>query len=819
MAFTAKPSFSCVLRILVDIGASAAVLAVAFGWLPVVASAAEVDFGRDILPLMAGRCFRCHGPDEASREADLRLDVSDGATGELPSGTRAVVPGDLEQSELWQRVTSTDPDFRMPPVEAGAALDERDLAKLRTWIESGADYTRHWSFTAPRPSPLPSQLSRPTWPVNRIDRWVLAKLDEHALGPNDVADRATLIRRVSLDLTGLPPAPAEVEAFLLDRTPVAYERLVDRLLASPAFGERWARIWLDLARYADSAGYAQDPPRMIYRYRDWVISALNANLPFDQFTIEQLAGDLLPEATTEQLLATAFHRNTMTNSEGGTDDEEFRTAAVVDRVNSTMQIWMGLTMGCAQCHSHKYDPITQEEYFQFYAVFNNTEDADRGDESPTLEELTPAQRQELAQLEQQQTQLQTQRGALAEQIEQAPAADLESRRKDLDQQIAKIQEQRRGIQGVTTPILRELPPDRRRKTYVQIRGNFLKRGPQVEPGVPAAFPSLPVGVKADRLSVARWLIDPQNPLTARVTVNRLWEHLFGIGLVETSEDFGLQGEPPSHPELLDDLALELINGGWDVKQLLRLIVTSATYRQSSVDSDVKRQADPRNRWLSRGPSYRLSAEMLRDQALAVAGLLSRKLGGPSVQPPRPSLGLRAAFGASTDWQPSDGEDRFRRGLYTSWRRTTPYPSMTTFDAPSREVCTIRRIRTNTPLQAFVTLNDPVFVEAAQGLARRAVRESQVKTAADGSETAAPESVIRHAFRLCLMREPTEAEFDRLGQLHHTALARFRSAPDAARQLAYEPLGPCELDCDPAELAALTLVANVLLNLDETLTKK
>jgi hypothetical protein len=732
---------------------------------------------------------------------------------ELGSGARAIVPGRVGDSELWRRVTHEDDEQRMPPATTGDPLDAQQLATPRRWIESGATYARHWSFEPPRRVRPPAPTAHAQWAADPLDRWVLTAMQAHDLAPNPAADRATLLRRVTLDLTGLPPSPEEVDAFLADSSPTAYERAVDRLLASPAYGERWARVWLDLARFADSAGYAQDPPRTIWRYRDWVINAWNAGMPLDQFTIEQLAGDLLPNPTHDQLLATAFHRNTMTNSEGGTDDEEFRTAAVVDRVNTTMQVWMGLTMGCAQCHSHKYDPISQDEYFRFYAVFNNTADADRGDESPLLTEFTPEQRQQIDELDARLAMLTEQSRGLSQlaagtEPGETPAPEATEKLAALKQQIETLQAERAKIKGVETPILRELPAGERRTTYVQIRGNFLNRGAQVEPGLPAAFPAWTGSDPIDRLAVARWLVGSANPLTARVAVNRLWEQLFGAGLVVTSEDFGTQGEAPTHPELLDTLALDYVRLGWDTKEMLRRIVTSSTYRQSSAATDVHRDRDPLNRWLARGPSHRLPAEMVRDQSLAIAGLLSRKLHGPSVRPPRPALGLNSAFGGSTDWDPSPGEDRFRRGLYTEWRRTTPYPSFTTFDAPSREVCTIRRIATNTPLQAFVTLNDPAFVEAAQALAQRMWR----------SAPASAEQQIVSGFRWCLARQPTSQERERLVQLYQEARQHYARDPAAARTLAPRPKGSDDEAGDMVDLAAATVVANVLLNLDETLTK-
>ncbi|MCH8047870.1 MAG: PSD1 domain-containing protein [Planctomycetes bacterium] len=755
----------------------------------------KIDFNRQIRSLLAENCFKCHGPDAKKVEGGLRLHEREPALAELDSGEFAIVAGKPDASALVARINSPDPDERMPPPKSGGKLSAADKQLLRRWIEQGATYARHWSFVPPQRETPPEKLSNPAWVRNPIDRFVMARLDAEKLKPSAQADRYAIVRRVSLDLTGLPPTIQQVDAFVADKSPQAYEKVVDRLLQSPAFGERWARVWLDLARYADSAGYAQDPARTIWRYRDWVIQAINSNMTFDRFTIEQLAGDMLSGATEDQILATAFHRNTMTNSEGGTSDEEFRNAAIIDRVNTTMQVWMGLTMGCAQCHSHKYDPITQEEFFRFFAILNNTEDADRGNEAPLLTTLSMQQRKQQARIE-----------VEISKLEKAPAA---KNKKPNDKQIAALKKQLAAIKGVTTPIMRELPAGRRRKTRIQLRGNFLVTDKEVTAGVPAAFHPLPEGSKPNRLGLAKWLVDKNNPLTARVLVNRHWEQLFGIGIVETSEDFGTQGEPPSHPALLDFLAADLMQQGWDTKKLLKTIVTSATYRQSSAVTPELVERDPQNRLLARGPRFRLPAEMIRDQALAIGGLLSDKRYGPSVRPPRPVLGLRAAFGGSTDWKTSGGEDKYRRGLYTSWRRTTPYPSLTTFDAPSREVCTIRRIRTNTPLQALVTLNDPVYVEAAQALARRMM--------AEGGKTI--DAHIVYGFRLCLARAPTGAERASLTRLYEKALARYAKDEPNAKLIATVPLGPAPKGVDIKQLAAWTVVGNVLLNLDEVIAKR
>lgn len=938
--------------------------------LTIIVEAEEVNFARDVRPILSGRCFKCHGPDDQTREAGLRLDQSEASRQKLESGKRAIVPGDLEASEFIARMTTSDDFTRMPPPDQGPPLTTDEIEILKRWVRSGANYDQHWSFVAPTLPSLPA-VSDPSWCRNGIDHFILKRLDEEGLKPAPQADRRILIRRVSLDLTGLPPSPQEIEAFLQDTSENAYEHLVDRLLASPAYGERWARIWLDLARYADSAGYADDPPRTIWKYRDWVIDAMNSDLPIDQFTIEQIAGDLLPDPTNEQLIATAFHRNTMTNSEGGTDDEEFRSAAIVDRVNTSLQVWMGLTMACAQCHTHKYDPITQEEYFNVYAILNQTEDADRRDESPLLEFWTPeltAQKEQLtAKVQSLQDELsallaredvqreklslpagpvqaqfvridlpgkneflslaevqvfsgeqELARGKDARQSttayegpaslavdgntnghffdakstthteqemgpwwevdlgmphridrlslwnrndspgvgqrlngfrvvlldaarkpvwarkgiaagehetkvhvpkdsqeitteEKAAIADYlgqtNSAVEELKKQITATEKQLQNVKPLTVPIMRELPGEKQRDTHIQVRGNFLDLGPQVTAGVLREFHPAPAE-NPNRYDFARWLVDSNNPLTARVFANRYWEVLFGVGLVETSEDFGLQGELPSHPELLDWLAIQLMEQGWQRKAMLKLIVMSATYRQTSVLTPELAALDPKNRLLARGPRFRLSAEMIRDQALAVSGLLSRKMKGPSVNPPRPNLGLRAAFGGSTDWTTSEGEDKYRRGIYTTWRRSLPYPSMDAFDAPSREVCTVRRIRTNTPLQALVTLNDPVYVESAQALAGRILNE--------GGESL--DQRLSFGFALCTAREPSMEELEVLRETYQALTETYAAQPAEAAMLPVIGLKK-GLEVSVGEQAAWTVFSNVLLNLDETLTRR
>jgi hypothetical protein len=1143
--------------------------------MPALLTAAErpLSFAHDIRPILSNSCFKCHGPDEAERKGGpkgsggLRLDTEEGARANL-GGRTAVIPGHADDSELMVRILATEEDEVMPPPKSGSPLTPAEAKLLEDWINGGAKFSKHWSYEPP------AAVEPPHPDIHPIDAFVRDRLEKEGLQPQPEADRATLARRLSFDLTGLPPSPEEVDAFVSDAGPDAYGRLVDRLLASPAYGEHWGRHWLDLARYADSAGYADDPSRPIWAFRDYVIRSFNANKPFDQFTVEQIAGDLLPEPTDEQLVATAFHRNTMTNSEGGTNDEEFRSAAVVDRVNTTMAVWMGTSMACAQCHTHKYDPITQTEYFRMYAFLNNTADADLRDEAPLLSVFTEeqkAQRQKLeagiAEVEarfksptpalqaaadqwaggyplplewlpltpsaltsqaglamareadgtvavattaekdryviefdapaartlsalrlealpheslpnqgpghaagnfvitgikaevkppdhakapqvrfvrielagkdkllqlaevqvfsngvnvapqgtasQKSTfadaaatrandgntaggydqgsvahtalgsedpwwevdlksdhpvsrivvwnrseaaerlagfrvvALDAQRqpvweksgnpaaaetpfgldgsreirfaGASADYVQpdfdesrvvsgspapakprgsqagwaiggahgrahslvlategtvelpagsklvvtieqQSPFAShtlgrfrlsatadpaaarltaipaelagllaLPASQRDAAQRatltdyflreitpemaaartaLAEFKQQLAALQPGTVPIFRELPEGKRRKTHLQIRGNYLNHGDEVTEGVPMAIFPLPEGGPRNRLTLARWLVDPANPLTARVIANRFWESLFGIGIVRTSEEFGAQGDAPSHPELLDWLALDLVRGSWDIKRFIRLIVTSGTYRQSSKLHPGAAERDPDNRLLARGPRVRLTAEMVRDQALATSGLLSPVMFGPSVRPVRPALGLSAAFGGGLDWQTSSGGDQYRRALYTEWRRTSPYPSMSTFDAPSREVCTLRRDRSNTPLQALVLLNDPVYVEAAQALARRLT-----------AKAAPPEEVIREGFRRVLSRVPSDTELKRLLDLRQDLLADYRKDPKKASDMATVPIGPLPAGADPAELAAWTAVAGVLLNLDETLLKR
>jgi hypothetical protein len=831
----------------------------------VFAQAPQPDFTRDIRPILTGKCFQCHGPDDKVRKAGLRLDTRDGATKKLESGNAAITPGEI-------RITSNDSAHVMPPAKVGKKLTSEEILALSRWINAGAPYPQHWAYVKPV-RPMTPETKDTTWPITPVDRFILARLEKEGLKPNGLADAYTIIRRLSIDLTGLPPTIQEADNFAKEfaaKPQAAYEALVDCLLAKKSYGERWASLWLDLARYADSQGFANDPDRTIWRYRDWVIEALNDNLPYDKFTIQQLAGDMLPNPSNSQLIATGFHRNTLTNTEGGTNPEEFRSAAVVDRVNTTFQVWLGTTIACAQCHNHKYDPFSQKEFFQVYAILNNCDDANGGNDAPTITVATVGQDEQYAKLSKQLAEVKKEYDDETKKVDARQAdwekafqftnpgtedrigsvillalrahswlvtakalqslpkdvADIARKaskdRKPPEQQ--KLTAHHRGLHeswkkldnelkfveslvkniSTSAPILKE---GKGREARIQLRGNFLDLGDKVEAGLPAALPRAKDGM-INRLTLARWIVSEDNPLTARVAVNRVWEELFGTGIVETSEDFGTQGDLPSHPELLDWLATEYIRLKWDSKALIKLIVSSAAYRQSSSLNEDLAKRDPFNRLIARGPRVRATAESVRDQALFASGLLSTKMFGPPVQPPRPSFGLNAAFGGSTDWQPSPGEDKYRRALYTKVRRNSPYPSLTTFDAPERTYCNIRRIRTNTPLQALVTLNDPVYVEAAQAMARRVMKE-------DGDTSAR----MRYAFRLVLTRPPTETEAKRLVVLFENAREKYLKDANAASAMATKPLGDLPKGVNAVDAAAWTVVGNVLLNLDETLAKR
>ena len=751
---------------------------------PAIAAEA-VDFDRDIRPILAEKCFACHGPDDDARQAELRLDNRDGALAAFADGRQAIAPGNADASVLLERVSSHDDEIRMPPADAGERLTDAEIENLRIWIEAGAPWEEHWSWRPLNRSPPPA-VQHADWVRNPIDAYVLARLEEANIEPSPRADRTTLIKRLSYDLIGLPPTPDEADAFLADESATAYESLVNRLLAAPHFGERWGRHWLDKARFADTNGYESDTTRTIWPFRDWVIDAINRDLPFDQFTIEQIAGDLLPASTTDQVLATAFHRNTMTNFEGGTDDEEFRFAAVVDRVNTTMQVWMGITAGCAQCHDHKYDPFTQQNYYELFAYFNQSQDADAKDNPPLMATPTAWDQARREGIESEIARL--------EQIPTTSPTELQAARAQLAE-----------FKLTMTPIMRDLPPDEQRQTHIHARGDFRAKTEQVAPDVPELFHSLPSGAAPNRLSLARWLVDRNNPLTPRVTVNHIWRHLFGAGIVRTVNDFGTRGERPQHPGMLDYLADRFVWGGWSRKELIRHIVLSATYQQSSRHRAELVDIDPTNTLLYRQNRFRVEAEIVRDVHLAASGLLSEKIGGPSVYPPIPPGITTISYNEGFNWDTSAGEDKYRRGMYTFFKRTAPHPNLTTFDCPESSVACLMRNRSNTPLGALITLNNVVFIEAAQALAQRVL-----SAPADDDR-----QKLILAFRLCLTRTPEAEEMDRLVELLESSRTWYQERPEDAT----ERVGAFGVDGLAAgETAAWISVARVIMNLDEFITR-
>lgn len=886
----------------------------------------KIDFSAQVKPILNKRCISCHGG--VKQNGGFSVLFREEALDTLESGKLAVIPGDPDHSEMIRRINEKDPEARMPYKEEPLSKDE--IRILTKWVEEGAEWGEHWAYNPLQPVIVPksnrvlSGFGGPSeeWAKNDIDYFILRKLEEKGLKPSGEADRATLIRRVYLDLIGLPPTLEQAVEFINDKSEDAYEKVVDQLLASPRYGEKWASWWLDLARYADTKGYEADRSRTIWQYRDYVIRSFNEDKPFDQFTIEQLAGDLLPNPSDVQLIATGFHRNTMNNEEGGTDDEEFRVAAVIDRTNTTWEVWQGTTMGCVQCHSHPYDPIRHEEYYKSLAYFNNTRDEDVADEHPVLRLYEGGDQKKLEAItawvlrqagEDKAFEVkrflktlepkyhahdfdQFENGALSGykwlHIRPGGSArikgiDLENKtqlyinylmhetggsfeiRKDHPggEVIARVNlkkskefriidiplkpsagthdlyfifqnprlEKDRGVCAIEwfsfqedlpgnksnqlaavrksfiellqadvekTPVLIENTSIQERETRIFERGNWLVKGDVVTPDVPRAFNTASLQVPPDRLGFARWLMSKENPLTARTLVNRFWEQIFGYGIVETLEDFGSQGIPPTHPQLLDWLALRWMNDHqWSMKKILKDIVMSATYRQESRVTEDALEKDQRNEWLSRGVRVRLSAEQIRDQALAVSGLLSEKMYGKGVMPFQPE-GIWNSVYNGESWKQSEGEDQYRRGVYTFIKRTSPYPSMIMFDGSSREVCLGRRIRTNTPLQALVTLNDPVYVEAARALASRMVEY----------DPASFMESIRYGYRSLTFKEIPDEKLAILLTLYHDAFEVYKSDTVAAHAITNEKNGT-------ARLAAMTVVSNALLNLDEVITKE
>jgi len=760
------------------------VVLVAFG-LRCQALAAEpgsVDFARQVLPLFADRCFACHGPDENTREADLRLDLR-ASVFDRDADSPLIVRGKSSESPLFERISSHDPDIQMPPPSATRQLTPNEIDLIRHWIDQGADWQEHWAFIPPvRPAVPP--VSDSEWSRNGIDRFVLSRLDRESLQPSSEANDETLIRRVTLALTGLPPTPEEIDHFLEDQSPDSYEKLVDRLLASHRYGEHMAMPWLDAARYADTDGYQNDRIRYMWAWRDWLIQALNDGKPFDEFTIEQLAGDMLPNATLRQQIATGFCRNHRINSEGGSIPDEWIVEYVVDRVDTLGTVWMGLTLGCARCHDHKYDPVSQRGYYRMFAYFNNVAEwglgPNNGNSPPFIK--VPNDWPLLTETKD-------------VKIEPAPYELVTS-------QVSVVRPKPGGKE--TVMVMAELPEPR--TTWLLRRGqyNLPDKSEALTPGLPDSL-NVSRAAPQNRKELAEWLVSPENPLTARVIVNRHWQHFFGTGLVKTSENFGIQGEPPSHPELLDWLALEFVRSGWDVKQLQRLIVASSTYRQNSMITPEQSERDPENRLLARGPRFRFSAHMIRDQALAVSGLLQERIGGPSVKPYAPP-GIWKSI-SNNKYVQDHGPSLYRRSLYTYWRRTVPPPTMATFNAAEREVCLVRKDRTNTPLQALTLMNNVAFVEAARFLAERIMRETDADSA----------SQIEHGFRIVTGRLPRTSESEPLQAAYDEFLNYFETSPREAPKLLAIGEAQRDKNLPAAEHAALTMLANILLNLDEAIT--
>jgi ubiquinone/menaquinone biosynthesis C-methylase UbiE len=807
----------------------------------------KLSYSRDIRPILAESCFTCHGADAGQRKADLRLDIRTSAVKE------AIFPGKAAESPLAQRVASNDPGERMPPPESHKpSLSPAAVAKLRRWIDEGAKYETHWAYIPPVRPPVPQMPEKypANWARNPIDHFVAAGHAAHDLKPSPDADPRTLLRRLQLDLTGLPPAVEESDAFAADPSTTAYERSVDRLFSAPQFGERMAMYWLDVVRYADSGGYHSDNERDVWLFRDYVIRAFNDNRPFDQFTTEQLAGDLLPGSNREQKIASGYNRLLQTTEEGGAQAKEYTAKYAADRVRNTASAWLGSTMGCAQCHDHKYDPFTTKDFYSFGAFFADVREApiQRQEQTPmptpeqaarliNLNGQIAAAEKELAALKpgvvqsreawEKSLKAAPPKPPLPKKVAVALAVDVAKRSKKQKQ---IIDDHYRGILDRNVPAAKKVDDLKREKARLQAeipttlitqavppremrilpRGNWQDdSGPIVAPAIPEFLGKIQVqGRRPTRLDLAHWLVARDNPLVARVLVNRLWKILFGQGLARTCDDLGTQGALPTHPELLDWLAVELIESGWNVKHVMRLMVTSRTYQQSSRGNPDLERLDPANAWLARQGRFRLDAEMVRDNALFISGLLSPRIGGPSVKPYQPAGYWDFLNFPKRQWQDDHGENQYRRGLYTFWQRTFLHPSLLAFDASTREECTVDRPRSNTPLQALALLNDPTYVEASKVFAARIMREG-------GSLEA---TRLRYAYRRAIQRDPTTEEANLLLQLYRQHLAQYQAAPAAAAALLKVGDAKPPQGMQPAELAAWTSVARVVLNLHETITR-
>lgn len=737
----------------------------------------RIDFNYDVKPILSDKCFACHGPDVKKRQADFHLDTEEGAFKALKSDTHhyAIVKGRPDESYLVKRIYSDDPLFQMPPPESNLVLTDHEKEVLRKWIEQGAEYKKHWAFIPPVMTAIPKADSE--WPSNPIDHFILAKLNEKNLKPSPEADKERLIRRVSFDLTGLPPTLEQVDAFLKDEAPDAYAKVVDQLLASSAYGERWANYWLDVSRYGDSHGYQDDLPRVMWPWRDWVIHAFNKNLPYDQFVTWQLAGDLLPQANREQILATGFNRNHKITQEGGAIPEEYRTEYVVDRTNTFGKAFLGISVECSRCHDHKYDPISQKDFYSMYAFFNQA-----GEKGLINYGELPKPRIEIAQ-------------------------------DDLDGILNFIN--KKTIKPKDTIRVMVMRDDQPRKTFVLERGVY-DAPTTVEVPFSAPEAIMPYDTSRfgnDRLGLSKWLFDAENPLTSRVIVNRLWQEIFGRGIVSTSDDFGNQGALPSHPELLDYLAVDFREKGWDIKYILKLMVTSSTYKQSSASNEKIRKIDPDNLYLSHSSRYRLNSEMIRDNVLASSGLLQPELGGPSVKPYQPE-GLWEAIAVGikgrgeSEYIADKGEKLYRRSLYTYWRKTIPPPSMLIFDSPMKEFCEVKRVRTSTPLQALNMLNDPQLLEASRVLGSKLVEDESLPL----------EDKIALAFRKITCRRAEDEEISILTKAYEEEYARYKNDPEEARKFLRVGAYPQNDTLDPLPCAAMMHVVSMIYNLDEAMSK-
>lgn len=746
-------------------------------------SSSELDLGSDeqlsynfhIRPILSDKCFACHGPDANKREAGLRLDLADAAFAALKEnpGKFAIVPSDLEKSEVYHRIISQDPNTQMPPPESNLALTQEEIELIKRWIKEGAQYEPHWAFVPPKKAPLP-KVKDEDWPKNEIDYFTLAKMSQKGLKPNETATKAELLKRISLDITGLPPTPEMMAQFEKDESPDAYSRMVDQLLDKPAFGEKMAVLWMDIARYSDSYGYQDDNVRTQWPYRDWVIHAFNNNLPYDQFLTWQLAGDMLPNATKEQILATAFNRNHKYTEEGGVIPEEYRIEYVLDKTNTFSKGILGITMECAQCHDHKYDPISQQNYYELFAFFNNTpEKGYEGDVSQSKPAKTPI---------------------------------LWIERNDIDQLLTFINHP--DTSKLMVSVMEEL--DTVRTTYILARGVYDAPTVPVKPNTPESILDFGENFPKNRLGLAKWTTDAKNPLTARVFVNLMWQEIFGQGLVKSTGDFGMQGDLPSHPELLDWLAVDFRENGWDTKRLIKKILTSATYMQSSKVDQKKLSIDPDNKYLARAPRLRLTAENVRDLMLASSGLLVPKIGGPSVKPYQPAGLWEAATsgrGELKTYKQDKGEKLYRRGLYTFIKLTSPPPMPIIFDGSNRDQCEVNRGRTNTPLQALVMLNDPLMMEAARVLATKIHKEKPDA-----------EAGIEEAFQRIMCRKPSTKELDILVSYFEEENERFVNEPEKAKDLMQVGEYPLDEKEIHAESAALMQVIMTIYNLEEAITK-